>query len=295
MKVRAILIAAAAVLCLAGCGSSDDSKADGIVSLSTTTSVTEQTSGTSSSSTTTAAATTKDKKSTTTTKKTTAKATTTTKKTTKATTTAKKTTTQAAATAQQTQTQAAQNTEPATARQTEKQTEKQTEQQTQATQKQTEKQTEKVTEAPEPTGPDLSTFKGKASFIYRDAEFSVGDNINDIKSKLGNEAAPMQEAPNCLTGEVSPLYSYAGLEIETDNSGKIIAARLSEMMYEGREGKLAVGIKLGSTLSDFKKEFGEPIDVQFDMYYIFKSDGLTVTVSALNGGEIDFIEVKADR
>ena len=271
MKVKAVLIAALSVLCLTACGNSDSSSgAEGIVTIQTTTAPADSSSAaeTTTASTTTAATTKETTKATTKETKKTTKATT--KATTKETT---KQTTEEQTTAQQTVTQAP----PVT-----------TEQQTQA---QTVNTTVATTKAPEPAGPDLSTFKGKAMVNYKGFIFGVGENINDIKSKLGKESAPMSEAPNCLTGETSPIYFYEGMEIETTYAGKIFSIRMgSTVMYPGSDVATASGVKFGDPESKLTSTFGDPAESDAYGMKLFKEGSLTVTTFAFDG-IVDTIQI----
>ena len=229
MKTKAVLIAAAALVCLTACGNSDSSSgAEGIVTIQTsTTAAATTTTATPTPATTTTASETDAKKTETTTKKTTSE-----KKT-------ELTETKTEATVSETTTTTV----------------------TQATQPPVQTTPSQTTPAPdpEPSGPDLSTLRGKAMVNYKGFIFGVGENINDIKGKLGKESAPMQEAPNCLTGEKSPIYFYEGMEIETTYSGKIFTIRMgTQVMYPGDNVETAGGARIGDGESALSAALGNP-------------------------------------
>ena len=266
MKAKAVLIAAAALMCLTACGNSDSSQgAEGIVTLQTT-------AAEASTASTTTAADSSSAETTTATTAEPAKETKETKETTKKTTAEKKTT----PTETQTEAPVSQTTTTTT---------------TQATQAPVVTTPEQTTPAPEPTGPDLSTLRGRAMVTYKGFTFGVGENINDIKGKLGKESAPMQEAPNCLTGEKSPIYFYAGMEIETTYSGKIFSIRMgTTVQYQGDDVETAGGAKIGDGEGALTAALGNPTSQDEYGTKEYKEGSLTVTVFVFDG-IIDTIQV----
>ena len=126
---------------------------------------------------------------------------------------------------------------------------------------------------------------------YKGFIFGVGENINDIKSKLGKESAPMSEAPNCLTGETSPIYFYEGMEIETTYAGKIFSIRMgSTVMYPGSDVATASGVKFGDPESKLTSTFGNPAESDAYGMKLFKEGSLTVTTFAFDG-IVDTIQI----
>ena len=126
---------------------------------------------------------------------------------------------------------------------------------------------------------------------YKGFIFGVGENINDIKGKLGKESAPMQEAPNCLTGEKSPIYFYEGMEIETTYGGKIFSIRMgTTVMYPGSDVETAGGAKIGDGESALTAALGNPTSQDEYGMKEFKEGTLTVTVFVFDG-VIDTIQI----
>lgn len=123
-------------------------------------------------------------------------------------------------------------------------------------------------EAPAPSG-DIKT---KAKLVYNGFEFGVGDNINDIKDKLGKEAGPSQKVESCMTGKPEVVYYFTNLNVHTSTEGVIYSVDIGmDANYEGEDGQTKDGVKTGMTFDEAKKILGEP--TKSDDYNYFYEDG----------------------
>lgn len=265
MKLRTGLIAAAAALCLAGCGSTDDpSSLGGLVTLGTT--ATSATAGTSATTEAKTEATTAPKESTT-------------KKTTEATKAA--TTTKPPATTPEQVTEAP-DTRPA-----------ETEKPADTTPPPADTTPAPATPAPEPDPApqiDLSTLAGKATVKYNDTYISIGDTFSNVKSKLGAESSPSESIGSCLTGENVNRYHYNGLDIDTTEAGRVIYFTIMEAMGSGPVAETACGVKVGDDLALSNSKFGTPYDDNGYIFY-FSEGNLRVEISSYEGSSVDFIGI----
>lgn len=123
-------------------------------------------------------------------------------------------------------------------------------------------------EAPAPSG-DIKT---KAKLVYNGFEFGVGDNINDIKDKLGKEAGPSQKVESCMTGKPEVVYYFTNLNVHTSTEGVIYSVDIGmDANYEGEDGQTKDGVKTGMTFDEAKNILGEP--TKSDDYNYFYEDG----------------------
>lgn len=123
-------------------------------------------------------------------------------------------------------------------------------------------------EAPAPSG----EVKAMAKLSYNGCEFGVGDNINDIKADLGDEAGPSQKVESCMTGKPEVVYYYKNMNVHASTEGVIYSVDLGmDALYQGEEGSTKDGVKVGMTFEEAKKLLGEP--TKTDTYNYFYEDG----------------------
>jgi len=123
-------------------------------------------------------------------------------------------------------------------------------------------------EAPASSG----DVKFMAKLSYNNFEFGVGDNINDIKDKLGNEAGPSQKVESCMTGKPEVVYYFTNVNVHTSTEGVIYSVDIGmDANYEGEGGQTKDGVKIGMTFDEAKKILGEP--TKSDDYNYFYEDG----------------------
>ncbi len=122
----------------------------------------------------------------------------------------------------------------------------------------------------------------RAAIIYNDVTFAVGDNIDDIKESLGDEAAPSSAAQSCLTDEKIFEYYYAGMTVQTNEDGRIYSVEISETLHPGRTAKTAGGLCVGSSASDTVLAFGEPEESEEENSIVFEEDELKVQILMKN-------------
>lgn len=101
-----------------------------------------------------------------------------------------------------------------------------------------------------------------AKIRYNGMTFGVGDNMKEIKGRLGAEAAPATNAPSCLTGKTIKEYYYNGMTVQATDTGMIFSVTLSDDLYPGGDGATESGIKLGDSDPTVKAICGEPAESQ---------------------------------
>ena len=122
-----------------------------------------------------------------------------------------------------------------------------------------------------------------AKIKYNGAEIAVGDNINDVKASLGDEAAPSTDAPSCLTGNTIKEYYYKGMTIQANTSGVIFSISLCNDPYEGGDGSTVGGVKLGDDEAAVKDVLGEPDETK-KTNLIYKDGTLSLQVTVAKKG-----------
>ena len=111
--------------------------------------------------------------------------------------------------------------------------------------------------------PAASSFTADhAAVKYNGAELKVGQNINDVKGSLGSEAAPMSQAPSCLSGNTINEYYFPGMTIQANPSGVIFSIELTNSLYQGGDGTTVDGLKVGDTVDNAKSVLGEPTETK---------------------------------
>lgn len=115
-------------------------------------------------------------------------------------------------------------------------------------------------------------IKTKAKLVYNGFEFGVGDNLNDIKDKLGSEAGPSQKVESCMTGKPEVVYYFKNINVHTSTEGVIYSVDMGmDALFEGEDGQTKDGVKVGMTFDEAKKLLGEP--TKTDSYNYFYEDG----------------------
>lgn len=120
----------------------------------------------------------------------------------------------------------------------------------------------------------------KHQIEYRGVTIGIGDNINTLKSGLGDQAAPSQIITSCLSGEDAVMYYYPNITLETDMEGNIYYISLMDNSYsDGKANAVtASGITIGSDKKDIWAKVGEPAK-ENDKNCIFKTEHLVITYS----------------
>jgi len=125
---------------------------------------------------------------------------------------------------------------------------------------------------------------GRHQLSYRGVTFGIGDNINSLKTALGNQAAPSEIVTSCLSGNDAVLYYYPNITMETDMDGNIYYISLMDNSYpdEGKAAATIAGITIGSDKMDIWGKAGTP-DKENDKNCIFASEHIFVTYSYKSG------------
>ena len=122
---------------------------------------------------------------------------------------------------------------------------------------------ESAAEESKADAPAATSFTAdNAAVKYNGTEIRVGQNINDVKGGLGAEAAPMSQAPSCLSGNTINEYYFPGMTIQANTSGVIFSIELTNALYAGGDGTTADGLKVGDKVDDFKAKLGEPTETK---------------------------------
>ena len=107
---------------------------------------------------------------------------------------------------------------------------------------------------------ELSSF----NVVYNGEEFAVGDNINDIKEKLGEESKPSETVKACnpyAKGE-NTFYYYDGLAIETNYQGIICSVSL-----ENDKPSLKSGAKIGQRADEVTSVMTNGVVDEYSLNY----------------------------
>lgn len=123
-------------------------------------------------------------------------------------------------------------------------------------------------------------LKTAAKISYCGQLLSVGDNYNDYKDKLGDEAGPSQTIESCMTGNPEVVYYYSNINIHTSTEGVIYSIDLGmDALYPGDVGATRDGIRIGTTFADAKELLGEP-DSTDEYNYFYEEGTLKLQLSA---------------
>ena len=120
--------------------------------------------------------------------------------------------------------------------------------------------------------------------LYRGVTIGIGDNINNLKSSLGAQAAPSEIVTSCLSGEDAMLYYYPGISVETEMDGTIYYISLMDNSYsDGKEyAHTRMGITIGSDKADIWEKLGNPAG-ENDKNCIYQTEHLNITYSYKSG------------
>ena len=120
--------------------------------------------------------------------------------------------------------------------------------------------------------------------IYRGVEIGIGDNINVLKSQLGDQSAPSEIITSCLSGTDALMFYYPNITIEADMEGVIYNISLMENSYsDGKEDAVtARGITLGSDKMDIWDKVGKPTK-ENDRNCTYETEHLKITYSYKSG------------
>ena len=120
-----------------------------------------------------------------------------------------------------------------------------------------------------------------AKIKYNGSLFGVGDNMKDIKGKLGTEAAPATDAPSCLNGKTIKEYYYNGMTIQATDTGIIFSVTLTDDLYPGGNGSTENGIKLGDSVAAVQAICGDSTESQkSNLIYKDGTISMQITFSA---------------
>lgn len=120
--------------------------------------------------------------------------------------------------------------------------------------------------------------------IYRGVEIGIGDNINILKSQLGDQSAPSEIITSCLSGTDALMFYYPNITIEADMEGVIYNISLMDNSYsDGKEDAVtACGITLGSDKMDIWDKVGKPTK-ENDRNCTYETEHLKITYSYKSG------------
>ena len=133
----------------------------------------------------------------------------------------------------------------------------------------------------------------KYNIIYNDTEFSIGDNFDKIKEKLGKEAKPSDKSKPCnpyAKGEIAHYY-YDGLTIDTNYEGII-----NYISIDSDTVMLSSKVKVGMKSEEIKElignieedEYSLRTDINNDIYVnMIKNDDGTIMVISIEDMSID--------
>ena len=135
----------------------------------------------------------------------------------------------------------------------------------------------------------LSAIRSANQVIYNNVTFGIGDNMNDILSKLGSSSAPQENVNSCLSGSAAVKYYYPSLTIEATPAGVIYYIAIMDNSYTGSQTpKTVKGIAVGSSLDDVKSQCGEATksgtgnltysEDKFSAIYSYKDNKVTSVV-----------------
>ena len=88
----------------------------------------------------------------------------------------------------------------------------------------------------------------------------IGDNINALKGKLGNQTEPQELIVSCLSGEDAMIFHYPNITLETDMDGYIYYISLMEDDIDdaGAEVSTEAGISIGCDKMLIWEKLGTP-------------------------------------
>lgn len=122
--------------------------------------------------------------------------------------------------------------------------------------------------------------------LYRGCTIGIGDNINALKPRLGDQAAPSEIVTSCLSGTDAVMYYYPNITLETDMEGNIYYISLMDNSYaeEGVAATCESGIALGSDMADIWEKLGKP-ERENDKNCKYRTEHLDITYS-YKGGKV---------
>ena len=120
--------------------------------------------------------------------------------------------------------------------------------------------------------------------VYRGVKIGIGSNINYLKAKLKDQAAPSEIITSCLSGEDAVVYYYPSITIESAMDGNIYYISLMDNSYsDGKEGPATEsGITIGSDKMDIWDKLGDP-QRENDKNCTYKTEHLNISYSYKNG------------
>ncbi len=162
-----------------------------------------------------------------------------------------------------------------------------------ASEEETKMPTEQEEGEEEPKVPASSADLAKLEITFNGQSFKIGEKMDDVKPKLGDELRPAQTYTPCGGSDDEQVtdYYYDGLVISATHDGFIYRVVVSGTDYPESSAKIA-GIGLKATPDEIKASFeGTPttdseyvINYSFDDYVLsfgfdFDGDGLVNYIS----------------
>ena len=131
---------------------------------------------------------------------------------------------------------------------------------------------------------ELSSF----NVIYNGEEFAIGDKIDDIREKLGQESKPSETVKACnpyAKGE-NTFYYYDGLAIETNYQGVICSVCLDNSI-----ASLKFGARVGQTADEVTSTMAGGIADEYSINYKV-GDDFYCTMGKNDDGTIASIRIE---